>query len=149
MTIMNKNDRQQRIRFVPGFDAGDFKLLDVEQDIKSKNASRVHIQKGSQKAWIGYDEEVVKTRAVGSLGKGAGINNARARNGVSTRNRAADSAVRRGLPPVAGQNTRTNNNNNSQNNNGSNNATNNDDSTSTSSPARRPRVRRVPVRRTR
>ena len=142
VTIMNKNNRQQRIRFIPGFDTGDFKLLAVEQDTASRNDSRVHIQKGSQKAWIGYDEEVVKTRTVAR--SRAGVN-----NGGSTANITSGRPVRRGLPPVPGQNTRANNNNNSQNTNGSNNATNNGDPTSSSSPARRPRVRRVPLRRTR
>lgn len=63
VTLMNKKDRTDRIRFLPGFSAGEYKLLEVKQDFASRDNSKVYIQKGSQKAWIGYDDVVVKLKS--------------------------------------------------------------------------------------
>ncbi|MBT8038460.1 MAG: hypothetical protein KJO21_13050 [Verrucomicrobiae bacterium] len=62
VTIINKKNRKERIRFIPGFSAGGFQLLDVEQDTESNENSRVSIGKGSQKAWITYDDKLIKVR---------------------------------------------------------------------------------------
>ena len=62
VTLMNKKDRTNRVRFIPGFSAGDFKLLEVNQDFESRKNSKVHVQKGSQKAWIGYDDLILSPK---------------------------------------------------------------------------------------
>lgn len=62
VTLINKKDRKDRIRFLPGFSAGEFELLDVKQDSVSSMNSKVHIRKGGQKAWITYDEKLIKAR---------------------------------------------------------------------------------------
>ena len=62
VTLINKKDRKDRIRFLPGFSAGEFKLLDVKQDSVSSMNSKVRISKGSQTAWITYDEKLIKAR---------------------------------------------------------------------------------------
>ncbi|MGB0774396.1 MAG: hypothetical protein ACPG32_08070 [Akkermansiaceae bacterium] len=62
VTLINKKDRKDRIRFLPGFSSGDFQLLEVKQDASSYKNSRVRVRKGSQTAWIGYDEAFVKPR---------------------------------------------------------------------------------------
>ena len=62
VTLINKKNRKERIRFIPGFSSGDYQLLDVEQDIQSNENSRVSIGKGDQTAWITYDEKLIKVR---------------------------------------------------------------------------------------
>ena len=62
VTLINKKNRKQRIRLLPGFSADGFEILDVSQDINDPENSRVHIGKGSQKAWIGYDAKLIKAR---------------------------------------------------------------------------------------
>ena len=62
VTLINKKDRKDRIRLIPGFSAGDFQLLEVKQDPRSQENSKVYISKGSQKAWISYDEKLIKVR---------------------------------------------------------------------------------------
>lgn len=63
VTLMNKKNRKERIRFVPGFASGEFKLHEVKQDNRSSKYSKVLVSKsGGAKAWIGYDEKLVKVR---------------------------------------------------------------------------------------
>ncbi|MCP5536658.1 MAG: hypothetical protein H7A51_10560 [Akkermansiaceae bacterium] len=62
VTLINKKDRKERIRLIPGFSAGDFQLLEVKQDPRSEENSRVHIRKGSLTGWITYDEKLIKVR---------------------------------------------------------------------------------------
>lgn len=62
VTLMNKKNRKDRIRFIPGFSAGEYKLLEVKQDAKSRKNSKVYVQKGSQKAWISYDEKALQLK---------------------------------------------------------------------------------------
>jgi len=62
VTLINKKNRKERIRFVPGFSSGDFKLLEVKQNTQSSDQSKVLVSKGGQKAWITYDEKVIKLR---------------------------------------------------------------------------------------
>ena len=62
VTLINKKNRKQRIRLLPGFDADGFKLLDVSQDLKNSENSRVQISKGGKEAWITYDEKLIKVR---------------------------------------------------------------------------------------
>ncbi len=67
VTLINKKDRKDRIRFLPGFSSGDFKLLEVKQDPNSYKQSKVLVSKGGQKGWISYDEKLIKVRvAAGS-----------------------------------------------------------------------------------
>jgi hypothetical protein len=63
VTLMNKKNRKERIRFIPGFSSGDFKLHEVKQDNSSAKQSKVLVSKsGGEKAWIGYDAKLVKVR---------------------------------------------------------------------------------------
>ena len=62
VTLINKKDRKDRVRFLPGVSAGDFQLIDVKQDTKDPKNSRVKIKKGSQEAWIAYDTQLIKVR---------------------------------------------------------------------------------------
>jgi hypothetical protein len=62
VTLINKKNRKDRVRLIPGFAAGGFQLLDVKQDPQSAENSRVRVSKGSQTAWIGYDESLIKVR---------------------------------------------------------------------------------------
>ena len=62
VTLINKKDRKDRIRFVPGFSSGDYKLLDVEQDLENSMNSRVQVSKGSVTAWLTYDEKLIQIR---------------------------------------------------------------------------------------
>lgn len=62
VTLINKKDRKDRIRLIPGFSAGDFQLLEVKQDPRLQENSKVRIRKGSQTAWISYDEKLIKVR---------------------------------------------------------------------------------------
>ena len=58
----DKNKRKQRIRFVPGFSVSEFELLEVKQDTAEPMQSKVRVRKGTQEAWIGYDENLIKVR---------------------------------------------------------------------------------------
>ncbi|MBT7957990.1 MAG: hypothetical protein HN759_01535 [Akkermansiaceae bacterium] len=62
VTLINKKNRKERIRFIPGFSAGEFQLLDVEQDTNNSSNSRVRVRKGSQEGWLSYDEKLIKVR---------------------------------------------------------------------------------------
>ena len=62
VTLINKKNRKQRIRLLPGFDADGFKLLDVSQDLQNSENSRVQVSKGGEEAWITYDEKLIKVR---------------------------------------------------------------------------------------
>ncbi len=62
VTLINKKDRKDRIRFLPGVEANGFKLLKITQDNTDSAKSRVKISKGSQEAWITYDPNLVKVR---------------------------------------------------------------------------------------
>jgi len=62
VTLINKKDKKDRIRLIPGFSAGDFQLLEVKQDPRSQENSKVRVRKGSQTAWISYDEKLIKVR---------------------------------------------------------------------------------------
>ncbi len=66
VTLINKKNRKDRIRFIPGFSSGEFKLLEVKQDPRSYKNSRVKIRKGTQIAWIGYDEKLIKVKPSGA-----------------------------------------------------------------------------------
>ncbi|BDS05683.1 hypothetical protein NT6N_07230 [Oceaniferula spumae] len=62
VTLISKKDRKERVRFLPGFTTGDWQLIQVQQDVKDNEKSRVQIRKGSQTAWISYDEKLIKIR---------------------------------------------------------------------------------------
>lgn len=62
VTLINKKDRKDRIRLIPGFSSGDFQIVEVNQDPRDFENSRVKIRKGSQTGWITYDEKLVKVR---------------------------------------------------------------------------------------
>jgi hypothetical protein len=63
VTLMNKKNRKERIRFIPGFSSGDFKLHEVKQDNNSPKLSKVLVSRsGGTTAWIGYDEKLIKVR---------------------------------------------------------------------------------------
>jgi len=63
VTLMNKKNRKERIRFIPGFSSGKFKLHEVKQDNNSPKESKVLVSiSGGEKAWIGYDEKLIKVR---------------------------------------------------------------------------------------
>jgi hypothetical protein len=63
VTLMNKKNRKERIRFIPGYSSGDFKLHEVKPDPNSAKNSKVLVSKsGGAKAWIGYDEKLIKVR---------------------------------------------------------------------------------------
>lgn len=62
VTLINKKDRKERVRFLPGFSTGEFQLLEVKQDPNNNFNSRVRVRKGSQTAWLTYDEKLIKVR---------------------------------------------------------------------------------------
>lgn len=62
VTLINKKDRKDRVRFLPGVAANGFELLEVKQNAKDTKSSQVKIRKGTQEAWITYDAELVKVR---------------------------------------------------------------------------------------
>lgn len=66
VTLINKKNRKERVRFIPGFSAGEFKLLEVKQNVQSPKLSKVLVSKGRQKGWIIYDEKVVALRVTSS-----------------------------------------------------------------------------------
>lgn len=92
VTLINKKDRKDRIRLIPGFSAGDFQLLEVKQDVRSQENSKVRIRKGSQTAWISYDEKLIKVRP------------SVASKGASKKTSTSSS---RGGPPIPGRGTTT------------------------------------------
>lgn len=63
VTLINRKDRKNRVRFIPGFSAGEFKLLEVRQDPNDGLKSRVRVQKGNLTAWLTYDEKLIKVRS--------------------------------------------------------------------------------------
>jgi hypothetical protein len=63
VTLINKKDRKQRVRFLPGFSADGFQLLEVSQDTSNPEASKVQVRQGTQTAWISYDEDLIKVRS--------------------------------------------------------------------------------------
>ncbi|MBK1832224.1 hypothetical protein JIN77_15910 [Verrucomicrobiaceae bacterium R5-34] len=62
VTLINKKDRKNRVRLIPGFKNADWKIEKVEQDVANNENSRVQIRKGSQTAWITYDQNLIKVR---------------------------------------------------------------------------------------
>ena len=100
VTIINKKNRKERIRFIPGYESGAFKLLEVKQNPQSYKLSKVLIMKGGQKGWIGYDEKVLKLKSSGT---------SKPTRPQSSRN--THSTTRRVTPPIPGispTNTRKN-----------------------------------------
>lgn len=70
VTLIHKKDRKKRVRFLPGFSAGGFELLEVSQNTSEPEASRVKVRQGSQTGWITYDENLIRVRsAATSQGK--------------------------------------------------------------------------------
>ena len=63
VTLINKKDRKKRVRFLPGFSADGFELLEVSQNASEPKASKVHVRQGTQTAWISYDENLIKVRS--------------------------------------------------------------------------------------
>jgi len=59
VTLINKKNRKERIRFIPGYASGEFKLLEVKQNVQSPKQSKVLVSKGSQKGWVTYDAKIV------------------------------------------------------------------------------------------
>lgn len=94
VTLINKKDRKERIRFAPGFKSGDFKLLEVKQDTNKSLNSRVYVRRGSQTAWLTYDEKLIKIKPSATARKAPSRTNVSGRNGT-----ARPSANR---PPVPG-----------------------------------------------
>lgn len=62
VTLINKKNRKQRIRFLPGFSSDGFQLLEVKQDTANPEQSEVLVRQGTQEAWISYDESLIKVR---------------------------------------------------------------------------------------
>ena len=90
VTLMNKKNRKERIRFIPGFSSGDFKLHEVEQNNSSPKLSKVYVSKsGGTKAWIGYDEKLIKIRQ-SSASK-------------ASPKKISSSKVKRSSPPIPGK----------------------------------------------
>lgn len=91
VTLINKKDRNERVRLIPGFHAGGFQLLEVKQDPGASENSKVRVRKGSQTAWIGYDEKLVKLRP--------------ASNKINTASQkpAANTKATVNKPPIPGQ----------------------------------------------
>ena len=86
VTLINKKDRKDRIRFMPGFSTGDFKLLKVEQDSENSLNSRVRVSKGGENgvtAWLTYDEKLIQVKpsvAAAKSNKSGGTSNKDAQN---------------------------------------------------------------------
>lgn len=89
VTLINKKDRKDRIRFLPGVPAGDFQLLEVQQDGKSYKNSRVRVRKGGQTAWLTYDEQLLKVR----------------RTAKTTPRKTSTQRTSSGRPPIPGRAT--------------------------------------------
>ncbi len=62
VTLINKKNRKQRLRFLPGFPAEGFQLLEVKQDTANPEESKVKVRQGVQEAWISYDESLIRIR---------------------------------------------------------------------------------------
>ncbi|MFK7912220.1 MAG: hypothetical protein AB8F34_16720 [Akkermansiaceae bacterium] len=92
VTLINKKDRKDRIRFIPGYDTGEFKLLNVRQDPNKSSNSRVQVSKGSVTAWLTYDEKLIKVRP-----------SVAATKTTSTKKSSSRSSSQRGGPPVPGK----------------------------------------------
>jgi len=89
VTLMNKKNRRERIRFIPGFSTGDYKLHEVKQNNSSSKDSKVLVSKsGGAKAWIGYDEKLIKIRQSGASKAGL--------------KKASSSKSKRNSPPIPG-----------------------------------------------
>ena len=69
VTLINKKDRKNRLRFVPGFSPEGYELLEVKQDTRNPSASEVKVSDGSQTAWISYDENLIKVRKTTQKGQ--------------------------------------------------------------------------------
>lgn len=93
VTLINKKNRKDRVRFIPGFSSGAFKLLEVKQSSKSYKDSRVLVSKDGQKGWIGYDEKLIKVRASSVAKK-------------PSRKTSSRSASSRGGPPIPSKSSR-------------------------------------------
>lgn len=89
VTLINKKNRKDRVRFIPGFSADGFKLLEVKQDTRSSKQSKVLVSKGSQKAWIGYDDKVVAVKTSGAA--------------KSSKKSVTKPSSSRGKPPIPGR----------------------------------------------
>lgn len=98
VTLIHKKDRKKRVRFLPGFVADGFELLEVSQNASDPKASKVKVRQGSQTAWISYDENLIKVRSTASKqGKSS-----RAKQPVSNRPSITRPApVRRTVQPQA------------------------------------------------
>lgn len=88
VTLIHKKNRKERIRFIPGFSSGEYELLKVKQDSQSSENSQVLIRKGSQEAWITYDETLIKVRPSGAAKAPA---------------KKVSSTAKRGSPPIPGR----------------------------------------------
>jgi len=100
VTLINKKNRKERIRFIPGFSAGEFQLLDVEQDTNNSSNSRVRVRKGSQEGWLSYDEKLIKVRPVA-----AGYNTATKK--ATSRKTGTASRVSPPIPGIRSSSTRS------------------------------------------
>jgi len=107
VTLINKKDRKDRVRFLPGFPTKEYKLLKVQQDSGDPKKSRVQIQKGSQTAWISYDLELAKVRTAAVKKPTQQQNKARSTNSNATR------------PPIPGRATNANQGSSNQGNSSS------------------------------
>lgn len=88
VTLIHKKNRKERIRFIPGFSSGEYQLLEVKQDSQSNENSQVLVRKGSQEAWITYDEKLIKVRQSGA---------------ARTPAKKVPSTTSRSAPPIPGQ----------------------------------------------
>lgn len=91
VTLINKKDRKDRIRFLPGVSSGDYQLIRVQQDTKNTKNSRVQIRKGSQTAWISYDAKLIKVRPTATA------------KAASQRNPRTSSKSGTARPPIPGR----------------------------------------------
>ena len=93
VTLINKKDRKDRIRFIPGFSAGEFQLLEVKQDVNNSANSRVRVRKGTQEGWLTYDEKLIKVRPAVAANRTSTKKTVNGSSRVSTR----------GGPPIPGR----------------------------------------------
>lgn len=63
VTLINKKDREQRIRLIPGFPTEGFELLNVKQDLTEPMESEVEIRKGGQTGRIRYDQKLIQVKS--------------------------------------------------------------------------------------
>ncbi len=90
VTLINKKDRKNRVRFLPGFSSGEYRLLEVRQDVKSPKMSKVLVQRGTQKGWVVYDAKVVAVRTSSAAKK-------------PSPKKPTSSTSRRSSPPIPGK----------------------------------------------